>query len=160
MNITYCKGWFRAQKRPIEIWDKKKAKKAHNAGKLYTVLVGETANPYCFIDLRLEVGFVGVSFLDSQTREYLTYEFTKKKDGYLFLSMSNFREYDGDTDSVIKGTTYYFNENGSVKIEKENFLNNVIESGENIIDVKENWENIPDFGDYSRIYRIERKFGN
>ncbi|MCS0614685.1 hypothetical protein NX783_18240 [Massilia kyonggiensis] len=77
--IYFCKSWFRAKKRPIELWSVEKAEAAHLSRQPFTALVGSTERPYCFLDVTDMV--VGVGFLDSLLRESLTYVFKKVEPG-------------------------------------------------------------------------------
>lgn len=66
MQLTYCKLWNEAHKELIHVWSEAKAKDTHNKGKLYCVLLGNPQKPLCFIDVRLEVNFARVSYLDKE----------------------------------------------------------------------------------------------
>lgn len=150
----YCKSWFRAKKRPTERWTLEQAKVAHESGRLYTVLVGSAERPNCF----LEVGkdFVGVGFLDAQLRESLSYQFQQIEPGRLFLSMATYREFLGQSDNLSEGTTYFFSREGIVKIERERFQPHEKETSERSVDVLPNYSDIPIFGEYEDLIRIER----
>jgi hypothetical protein len=115
--IFYCKSWFRAKKRPTEIWTEDKAKTAHISKKLYTVLVDSIDRPSCFLEINDK--FVGVGFLDIKVREYMYYAFKEIEPGRLFLSMATYREFEGDSDTVLNGTTYIFDPSGQVKTQRQ-----------------------------------------
>lgn len=68
--IYFCKSWFRARKRPAEIWGKDRAELNHSKGLPYTVLVDSAERPYCFLEI--SAGVVAVGFLDGNLRESLT----------------------------------------------------------------------------------------
>jgi len=155
-KASYCKKWSRWEKKPIQPWDAVKAGRAHKNGKLYTVLMGEPQKPTCFLEVRLEVGFVGVSFLDDNLREYLCYNFKNIEDGKMFLTMATHREYVGDSDDVCGATLYYFKPNGEVITEVANLLDNTTKEAKQILDVSRNWEPVPAFGSYEGITRKER----
>jgi hypothetical protein len=162
MQITYCKYWSRFKKRVIELWDEKKALKAHNSGKLYTVLIGEPEKPDCFLEIALEQQskFVGVSFLDDKMRDYLDYAFQEVIPGKLFLSRVILREYSPNTDTVSKGQKVTFKTDGHVVIEKNDLLSGECLSKELQIDVSSNWESFPEFGQYESISRLDRPSPN
>jgi len=153
-QITYCKSWFRARKQPTEIWPEEYARSAHRNKKLYSVVVGPVDRPFCFLEINK--GFVGVGFLDLLAREYLYYAFREIKDGALFLSMTTYREYGGDTDKVDNGTTYRFQENGTVEIDKQSFNPITNKNARSFYDVAKNYDNWPEFGDYDHLIKIER----
>lgn len=84
-NVFYCKSWFRAKKKPIDLWDEKKALKKHKVGEPYTVLIGSDTNPSCFINVTQNAGWISVSFLDKELREYLLCLFNSLKNNNIFL---------------------------------------------------------------------------
>ena len=47
----YCKSWFRAKKRPTEVWTEEQARSAHVNKQYYTVLVDSIERPYCFLEV-------------------------------------------------------------------------------------------------------------
>ena len=154
-NLVYCKSWFRAKKSPIQIWDEGKAREAHEARKLYTVLLGDPERPQCFIEINND--FVGVSFLDDKLRETLTYQFQEIEDGKLFLTMATYRDFEGDTDKVSEGTSYIFNQDGNIQIRKESFNPHDLKVSDTNGDVDGNYEDYPGFGSYESIALAERK---
>jgi hypothetical protein len=156
MEITYCKGWSRRRKQLLEIWDEKKACKAHKTGKLYTVLIGDPQKPRCFLEVHLKLGFVGVSFLDEHLRDYLDFSFLEKLPGKLFLGRVIYREYDADTDNVISAKTMSWEPDGKTQFEQADLVQNFVDTGEGSMDVSINWEPIPEFGQYESIARFER----
>jgi hypothetical protein len=153
-SIFYCKSWFRAEKRPTEIWTEEQAKTAHLSKKLYTVLVNSIEKPFCFLEINK--GFVGVGFLDDMARESLYYAFKEIEPGKLFLSMATHREFDGDTDTIIVGTTYIFDPSGLAKIQKQHFKPRNMEVANSSVDVASNYSHWPEFGEYDDLIRIER----
>jgi len=154
MTVTYCKSWFRALKEPTELWAPDQAEKAHKNRQPYGVLIGDPKAPVCFLEVNND--FVGVGFLDEKLRENLTYQFQEIEPGQLFLTMATYREFEGDTDQVTSGTSYYFSVNGSIKIEREKFDPHKLEVSENKGDVSGNYEKYPDFGGYDSLIRSER----
>jgi hypothetical protein len=156
MEITYCKGWSRHRKQPLEIWDEKKAHKAHDSGKLYAVLIGDPQKPSCFLEVHLKLKFIGVVFLDKYLRDYLDFSFKEKQPGKLFLKQVIYREYDADTDNVISAKTMYWEPDGKTQFEQADLVQNFVDTGEGSMDVSINWEPIPEFGQYESIARFER----
>ena len=153
-QMTYCKSWFRARKQPTEIWPEEYARSAHLNKKLYGVIVGPVDRPFCFLEINK--GFVGVGFLDILSREYLYYAFKEVRFGTLFLSMTTYREHDGATDKVENGTTYLFQENGTVEIEKQFFNPLVTQNSRSSHDVAKNYDVWPEFGQYDHLIKSER----
>ncbi|MFB9241915.1 lytic transglycosylase [Massilia antarctica] len=108
--IFFFKSWFRAKKKPAEIWSEDQAKLAHSTNRTYTVLVESINEPYCFIDIAK--GVVGVGVHDEFLRESLTHAFQEVGPGKLFLTMATHREFDGGSDKVVSGISYLFEQNG------------------------------------------------
>lgn len=155
-KIYYCKTWSISYKEPIDLWSENKARKKHMAGESYTALIGSDSIPSCFINIMKNSGWVSTSFLDEHLREYLLYNFKVMNGDTLFLSMAVYREFDGDTDLVINGTTYHFKEDGHTIIKEDNILNNKSERSETYSDVSGNYDKFPEFGNYDFLIRKER----
>lgn len=152
--LFYAKSWFRAKKQATVLWSADQAHAAHEAGAPYTVLVESPDRPYAFIELAPT--FVGVSFLDDRLRETLTYQFQLAEPGSLFLSMATHREFDGESDRVLSGTSYMFERDGTVRIRREHFGPHRLETATSTTDVTENFAAAPEFGDYHELLRVER----
>lgn len=78
-QVFYCKSWFRAKKRPTELWSEADAKAAYQSGQAYVVLVDSIERPFCFLEITQKA--VGVGFLDEFLRESLSYDFQKSRAG-------------------------------------------------------------------------------
>ncbi|WP_089503687.1 hypothetical protein [Aquitalea magnusonii] len=154
-TVSFCKGWFRAKKLSLEAYTYEQAQALHLKGELYCALIGPVASPTCFLEIKH--GFVGVGFLDEALREYLTYAFQEKQPGKLFLSMATWREFEGNSDKVSKGTAYLFQPDGTLTISREGFVPvHSLETSSSSADVSGNWEHFPDFGRYEHFTRAER----
>ncbi|MBK0000011.1 hypothetical protein [Erwinia sp. S38] len=161
-NIFYCKSWFRAKKKPIDLWSESKALKKHESGEPYTVLVGSDSSPSCFINVTKNAGWVSVSFLDKELREYLLYSFKIMNDNALFLSMAVYREFaenEGEGAGIFnvsRGTTYIFNEDGDTVVREEQFNPHLLEESQTMVDVSGNYDHFPEFGNYDSLIKVER----
>ncbi|NVD73514.1 lytic transglycosylase [Duganella sp. BJB1802] len=153
-SISFCKSWFRAKKKPTEMWSEDQARAAHFSKETYTVLVGSIDRPNCFIDIAS--GVIGVGFLDEFLRESLTYTFQEVESGKLFLTMATYREFEGDTDKVVGGSSYMFEQDGSVKIRRERFSPYSLETATSTVDVSSNYSSTPEFAHYDELIRVER----
>lgn len=153
-SVYFCKSWFRAKKKPTEVWSEAQARAAHAKKQPYTVLVDSADKPYCFLDVADKV--VGVGFLDDHLRETLTYAFQEVASGKLFLSMAVHREFDGDTDNVLSGTSYLFEPSGQLQIRREFFNPHRLEISSSVSDVSSNYSFLPEFGEYDDLIRVER----
>jgi len=153
-HVSYCKSWFRAKKRPTEVWSEEQAREAHLSKQLYTAVIGVVEKPFCFLEINDK--FVGVGFLDERSRESLYYAFKEIEPGTLFLSMATYREFEGDTDSVSLGTTYVFGPEGTVKMQRQHFNPHSKEVAYSSTDVSGNYSVWPEFGEYDELIRVER----
>jgi hypothetical protein len=153
--ITYCQGWFRAKKYAPVLLDPAEARRRHDAGELYTALVGEATSPQCFLEIRR--GFVGVDFLDALLRCRTSYSFQAPAAGRLFLSMATHRDFVAATDQVAEGTTYMFQPSGEVQLRRERLHpTHELATSSTRADVSGHWEDFPAFGDYAALMRLER----
>jgi hypothetical protein len=153
-RISFGKSWFRAMKRLTELWDIQKAKTAHEQRRPYVAVMENSGGNHSFIEVNND--YFGIGFLDSHLREYLSYQFQELEPGRLFLTMATHREFDGETDRVSYGTTYYFKPDGSVTVETEDFATANLATKEMKVDVNGNWETYPNFGDYGSLTRVDR----
>nr|WP_143028939.1 lytic transglycosylase [Massilia sp. PDC64] len=153
--VYYCKSWFRARKKPTELWPAEKAEAAHRNRLPYTALVGSADQPYCFVNVADKV--IGIGFLDSLLRESLTYAFKEVEAGKLFLTMAIHREFENDTDQVACGATYVFDQSGVVHIRREFFKPHRFETATSAFDPAPNLAVWPDFGAYDHLIHAERR---
>lgn len=153
--IYYCKSWFRAKKKPTELWSEETAEAAHRTRRPYTVLVGSVEQPYCFVDVADNVVVVG--FLDSHLRESLTYAFKEVEPGTLFLSMAIYREFVDEADKVANGATYTFGQDGMAQVRHEFFQTRRVEAATSSFDPALNCVVKPAFGQYEDLVRVERR---
>lgn len=154
--VQYADRWLTRRGKPGAPIDEDEARRRHESGKLYTVVLGDPERPAAYLDVRNETGFVGVHFLDDAGRPYLTYHFARdpNSDDDLFLEQATYREYVGD--EVVRGDAYTFAPDGRVVKEHKDYLLHEAERGETRDDVSSNWEPVPEFGSYESIARVER----
>lgn len=158
MTVTYTKGWFRANKHSLAIWDERKAQKFHEEKKPYAVLIGDPKRPKAYLEIKLNIHYIIVNFFDEHIRDYLEYRFHEIESGRLFLMQSIQRTYVGNSNKVIRTETYRFTPDGGLTIKESN-----LEKGEqltkeatDVIDISQNWDKVPDFGEYESLAKIER----
>lgn len=152
--IYFCKSWLRAEKCSIERWSEEQARAVHADGNDYTVLVDSVERPYCFLEVAEK--YVVVGFLDEHLRETLTYQFHAVEPRLLFLTMAIYREFEGETDKLVCGTSYLFDRNGSIQIRRERSNPHRFETAVSSADVAANYVSMPAFGEYDELIRVER----
>ena len=76
-------------------------------------------------------------------------------DDRLFLERATWRTY-GDDGEVAAGESYFFDRNGTVHLERKDYVRREAERGEKQDDVSGNWEPVPEFGEFESIARPER----
>ena len=155
MQVHYFTGWFDRKKAPLVPLDPDRAKQLHARGQLYTAVLGDPDRPYCYLDVRLEVGFVGVHFLDELKRTYLTY-FFNRAGGRLFLAEIWLRTFEGAGDEAVAREHYAFSEDGTVDTEKYVPGRPIERAQRRDVDVAPHYADIPAFGEYEALARKDR----
>lgn len=152
--MYYCERWHRHYKEMILPLTAEEARRRDKDKDLYTVVVGEADAPYCFIEINL--GMYGVSFLDEHKREYMAYTFDEIEEDRLFLKEAVYRDYQGNSNEVVRATAYRFSPDGRVSVEKTEAPFRQAGVTEGQADVSGNWEPKPHFGDYAALIRKDR----
>lgn len=151
-SYTYCKKWFLAKKRPIDIWAESKAKIAHDAQLEYTVLIGSDVSPSAAITVSGNKKFVSIQVFDKKLRAIKTAHFKEFDGEKLYLSMITNREYDLVTDKVLSGKTYIYKPNGIMVIRDSGFDPDSFSEYEvEGINLEENTCLFPNFGEYKSL---------
>jgi hypothetical protein len=157
VKLLFGKKWFGAKMRMTETWDESTARQAHLCRKEYSVLAIDANESPRFV-IEFNNDFAGIGFFDQLGREYLCYHFQEKEAGRLFLTMAVHREFEGLTRRIIRGTILAFKTDGTIVLEKLDFIENTTSTGpaEKPSDVSQNWETYPEFGEYNSIARVNR----
>jgi hypothetical protein len=159
-TATYAERWNGHLGKAMRPLSEQDARRRHESGELYTVLLGDADAPFAVLEVRLEADFVGVHFLDEQRRKYLDYLFGRpaaaRADGMLFLEQATHRVFDADG-QPLAGTLYVFDPSGLVQVEEKDYAKREVERYKLEKDLSANWEPIPEFGNYESIARIERE---
>lgn len=140
------------------------AKRRHDRRKLYTVLIGPIEHPSCFLEVNLELNYIGVQFLDRFLREFSCYQFTEIEPGRMFLKTATEwrfdrdapRTYGKDGAQVILEITTKLKPEGWVDIWRHDIVKDFMERAEGPQDVSACWEPTPQFGDWASIARYDR----
>lgn len=155
-TLTYMDRWSERRPTQFEELNEDEARHRHETGELYTVLLGDPESPSAYLEVRLEVGFVGVHFLDGDGRNYLTYLFGKQDgDDQLFREQAIWREYN-ENGKIRKGEAYIFKRDGTIYLDEKDYEKQQAWEGKKQDDLSNNWEPVPEFGHYDSIARIER----
>ena len=137
---------------------KSAAKEAHENKGLYYVTIFDKSVPAYFLEINKD--FFRVNFLDEKQRIYLSYDFQGISNKKLFLTSVFFWEFIGDTDKKKSTTNYLFKENGYLTIIETDSKTRkqIIKEAKNKIDVSENYEEYPEFGNYDFLIKKERLY--
>lgn len=152
MKMVYCKEWSLFLKQPHCIINESEAKDKHKNGKSYVVVIYEE---------EIIVNVIGINetsltvrFYNENQEDYLLYGFVKKVDK-LFLNMACHYLYDNG--EKVEMTLFNFKETGELFMERRNKASGKVEQREAIVDVTCNWEEIPKFGQYQEVIKVERE---
>ncbi|MFK3800329.1 MULTISPECIES: lytic transglycosylase [unclassified Pseudomonas] len=155
-TVKYCQTWSRIKKEMVGPLSEEEAASLHSSNNSYTALIGGGRYPACFIEMVIDKAMVGVGFLDEMGRVYLTYQFQVVANGKIFLTMATWRKFDGEGDKVLSGESYIFSESGELVIRRNRMVPYEVEEANATFDPAGNYENIPVFGDYSAVIKVER----
>ncbi len=152
MSLKYFEGWFRAKGQGTGAMETEAARKAHETQSIYVVAEYAGEIPKSFLEINLKVGYIAACFLDAQRRVFQTYQFQKVDANA--ISVRAVHHSKGSDGAVLVYELHFLGR--KMKIRKENRPTKVIETAENHIDVSENWEDEPQFGQYQGFLRAER----
>ncbi len=154
LPVTYCVGWNNVLNQPFQPMSEAEARRRHETGELYSALLGDPAAPQVLVEVRLETGHMAVDFFDHHLRVPLTYTY-REHDGRLFFDSYSERWW--DRKGALRSTVgYHFKPDGHAYVRNVDRVKNVEDTYEQWVTVDDNWEEIPAFGDYSGVLRIER----
>jgi hypothetical protein len=157
MPLNYCERWNAKAKGPVKPLSQAEAERRHETGKPYTALVGPgESGTRVVVAVRLETGYVGVTFLDADQQPELLYVFGfavgDDADGTtMYLTEARYR----DTTGAEPETIYKFERDGSM-VARRGTPDDGFETLETTIDPATLAEPVPGFGSYSSVTRRER----
>lgn len=154
MSCSYAEKWSRSYKEALKPLTEAQARERHEAGKLYTVLLGGPERPRAIVETRDH--YFGIEFLDDHLRAHTTYQFKRQPDGRLFMVMAVFRRFADDVKGAVFGQSLHFKTDGHVLSIEEDFRSRTETRTEKRMDVSLNWEPYPAFGNYASIARYDR----
>ncbi len=153
-KAAFFEAWHRQAKEPVGPLSEEEARQRDASGEPYVAVLVEAGRPSAFVEIT-GGEFYGVSFLDEDLREYLAYTF-EVVDRRLFLSEAVHREFDGQSQDVVRGAVHRFSPDGRASVEESGKPFPRATMKEHRVDVSGNWEEMPRFGDYARLLRKER----
>lgn len=162
MRITYCRRWNEILGKPIQPLTEAQARQRDRAKQWYTVVLGDIANPDCYLEVAWENDHVGVWFLDDHGRQVLHYSFRRVDENRMFLRSITRWEYPEGAPRGLDEATFIeeftYEQDGTVRREVDDARANEI-SAEHYSDVPLdiNWEPVPKFGDYRSVTRLDRE---
>lgn len=141
------------------------AARRRDAGGLpYLVVLGNQERPNALIDVNWSLDFLRTWFLDDKLRRNLSYSFVRVDAKTLFLEQITLWEYPEDAvrdlDTAARVTTLTYNEDGVVHEAIDDSLTETEEViSRSAVPLDINWEQVPTFGDWSRVSRRDRESG-
>jgi len=158
-DLAYAAGWkggtFEAD---VEITEEE-ARRRHDAGEQYAVLLGGRDHPDTVVELTLGEGNVLVYFLRPDGRATTTYSFTRPEEGGpLWLEQVYLESWAGEERSGTEWTV--LQPDGTMHAERGE-PSGLIEVMDDVLTPEQLagtdlWEPVPEFGDYRSIARFER----
>lgn len=152
IKIVYCKEWALFGKEPHCIINESEAEDKHKNGESYVAVVYEKEKVINVITNNKTS--LTVRFYNDNQENYLLYGFVKRENK-LFLNLAYHYLYDNGEE--VETTLFKFKETGELFIERRNNVSGEVEQREDVVDVTCNWEEIPQFGEYQEVLKVERE---
>ena len=151
MSIVYCEQWLSVRKKPHKVLTTEEAILKNNNQDPYVAVIYD--NDILEQVISIYKDSCSVRFYDEDQMLFLVYQFTKIKEK-LFLEAAY--HYGYVKGKKVQHTFFRFDVDGNMYAEQMNYSTNEVVEKEGKVDVSTNWEEIPSFGDYSSIARIDR----
>jgi hypothetical protein len=126
------------------------------------VVLGDQERPDALIEVNWSLDFLGTWFLDAKLRRNLKYSFARVDAKTLFLEQIMLWEYPEDAvrdlDTATKVTTLSYKQDGVVREAIDDSVAETVEAiSRSDVPLDINWEQVPEFGDWSRVARYNRE---
>ena len=126
------------------------------------VVLGDPGRPDALIEVNWSLDFLGTWFLDDKLRRNLSYSFARFDPNTLFLEQIIRWDYPegaiGDLYTATRVTTLTYSQDGVAHEAIDDSVAGTVEvisrSG---VPLDINWEQVPEFGDWSRVARWNRE---
>jgi hypothetical protein len=155
-SYFYCR---RVSRRGVgDHWTEARARRAHEKGKPYWVLVDSKDKPEVVVSTLFCEGNCGVHFLDDRWRTVMIYWFQVIDDKTVFLHNATLDEWDDDElDShILRSTSFEFKQDGSFEQRDEDRVKCIDTYYTGTTDVRGNYSPMPTFGNYDDIIVRDR----
>ena len=126
------------------------------------VVLGDPERPDALIEVNWSLDFLGTWFLDDKLRRNLKYAFARVDAKTLFLEQIILWEYPEDAvrdlNTATRVTTLTYNQDGVAHEAIDDAVAGTVEvisRSDVALDI--NWEQVPKFGDWSRVARWNRE---
>lgn len=162
-TVTYCERWNPLLRKPIGLFSTEQAGARHDAGELYSVVIGDLAKPEALIEVRLERDYVAVWFFaEASTLRVLKYTFKRVAPDILFLSKIGTWEYPENADQDLRGAhtidSIHYHVDGIVRHESTDTVTGQTTTSEYTgVDTDINKEPVPTFGQWDSLARRDRE---
>jgi hypothetical protein len=159
---VFCERWHDGEHRPSGVISEPAARRRNARGQPYLVVLGAQERPDALVEVNWSLDYLGTWFLDDKLRRHLKYSFARVSPETLFLQQIMLWEYPEDAVrdlyTATKVTTLSYRQDG---IAYEAIDDSVAETEEVIsrsdVALDINWEQVPDFGDWSSVARWDRE---
>jgi hypothetical protein len=161
---VFCERWHDREHRPGTVISELAARHRDAQGQPYTVVLGNPDQPDAVIDVNWSLDYLGTWFLDEKLRRNIHYAFARVDSKTLFLQQIILWEY---PDEAVRGihtatkiTTLTYDQDGIV----HEAIDDAVAAVEEVVSRSDvpldmNWEQVPEFGDWSRVARRDRESG-
>ena len=160
--ITYCERWNDLLHAPINIIGADEAKRRHEAGELYSVVLGDLKVPDAFIEVNWTHNYLGVWFLDEKCRRVLKYGFRRVSETQLFMNDIVRWDYPpearGRFNDALLIESIHYEQDGTVRqTTKDKTVREIVEKTIKDVPLDINWEKVPQFGQWDSVARYDRE---
>ena len=161
-EAVFCERWHDGEHCPSALISESAARRRDARGRPYLVVLGDQRRPDALIEVNWSLDYLGTWFLDDKLRRNLKYSFTRVDAKTLFLEQIILWEYPEDAlrdlHTATRVTTLAYHQDGVVHEAIDDSVagtEEVISRSDVPLDI--NWEQVPQFGDWSGVARCNRE---
>jgi hypothetical protein len=158
--LTYCERWNTTLKKPIGVISEDEAAARNESGQLFSVVVGDLAQPDALLEIRWETQYAAVWLFDDKARRTLNYTFTRVDAERLFLSgVTTWTFSDealGRQHDAWRIEWLTFSQDGVVHREvKDKTTGDTLVEDYSDVDVVKHWQAVPEFAGWAPMTRTD-----